>query len=205
MILGMVNRPPNRKCYGQFCPLATALDVVGDRWTLLLLRELLGGPARFHQLEMGLPGIAKNLLATRLRQLEADDIVRRVSSDGVTRYALTATGESIRTALEQLAFWGSQLTRVGPAKHKRSVRAIAMALSAILGRAGGALPTEDATIELLVDADPIDITLGPSPTAIARPSTSPQATVRASGATMADYLAGKSAGRTFAMSPATAA
>ena len=48
----------NRKHYAQFCPMATALDIVGDRWTMLILRELLGGPARFHELQAGLPGIA---------------------------------------------------------------------------------------------------------------------------------------------------
>ena len=60
------------------CPLSTALDFVGDRWTILILRELLGGSARFQELRDGLPGIASNLLTERLRRLESDGIIRRV-------------------------------------------------------------------------------------------------------------------------------
>ena len=82
----------NRKCYGQFCPMATALDVIGDRWTILILRELLGGAARFQDLHAGLPGIAKNLLTQRLRRLESDGILERVRSQGVVLYTLTAQG-----------------------------------------------------------------------------------------------------------------
>ena len=88
----------NRKCYGQFCPMATALDIIGDRWTLLLLRELLGGAARFQDLYEGLPSIAKNLLTDRLRRLESDGIVRRVRSHNAVLYALTERGTAARTA-----------------------------------------------------------------------------------------------------------
>ena len=69
----------DRKSYEQVCPMATALDFVGDRWTILILRELLGGPARFQDLKDGLPGIAPNLLVERLRRMEGDGIVRRLA------------------------------------------------------------------------------------------------------------------------------
>ena len=99
----------NRKCYGQFCPMATALDVIGDRWTILILRELLGGAARFQDLHEGLPGIAKNLLTDRLRRLEADGLVRRVRSHNAALYTLSERGAATRALLEELAFWGATL------------------------------------------------------------------------------------------------
>ena len=66
------------RTYGQYCSVAKALDVVGDRWTLLIVRELLlQGPCRYTDLKSGLPGIATNLLADRLRELERAGLVRR--------------------------------------------------------------------------------------------------------------------------------
>jgi len=94
--------------------MATALDVIGDRWTILILRELLGGAARFHELQEGLPGIAKNLLTDRLRRLEGDGIVRRVRSHNAVLYALTERGAAARAAVEALGFWGATLEPVVP-------------------------------------------------------------------------------------------
>ncbi|GAA4874855.1 winged helix-turn-helix transcriptional regulator [Actinomycetospora straminea] len=95
--------------YGQFCAVASALDVVGDRWTLLLVRELLAGPRRYGELTRDLPGIATNLLAGRLRDLEAAGLVAPVAGagDGRTRtYRLTAAGEELRPVVEALARFG---------------------------------------------------------------------------------------------------
>jgi DNA-binding HxlR family transcriptional regulator len=172
--------------------MATALDVVGDRWTLLILRELLGGPARFHELEDGLPGIAKNLLTSRLRRLEDDGIVRRVNSHTAVLYALTDQGAAIRPMLEELGFWGARLQRVAPAEHDRSIRAIAMALQSVLVRAGDALPTDHYVIELEVDREHVEISLGSRPTVTARPSTDADARIRVPAATMSDLLLGQS-------------
>ena len=94
--------------------MATALDVAGDRWTLLILRELLGGPARFQELLDGLPGIARNLLSGRLRRLEDDGIGRRVDRQGASLYALTEAGAAVRPALEELGMWGLRLRQVAP-------------------------------------------------------------------------------------------
>ena len=68
------------KTYGQRCPLARALDLVGERWTLLVVRELLLGPKRFTDLRAGLPGASPNVLAQRLRELERSGVVRRVAN-----------------------------------------------------------------------------------------------------------------------------
>lgn len=175
----------DRKSYEQFCPMATALDFVGDRWTILILRELLGGPARFQQLKDGLPGIATNLLSDRLRRMESDGIVRHADS-GV--YSLTPDGARIRTAIEELGIWATRMGRVAPPVHERSIRAVAMALQSILVRAGDRLPDEPVTIELDVDGDQAEVVLGPKPTVIARPALEADARVAVSAAAMSTYL-----------------
>jgi DNA-binding HxlR family transcriptional regulator len=186
-----------RKSYEQFCPMATALDFVGDRWTILMLRELLGGPARFQDLKNGLPGIATNLLAERLRRMEADGIVRRLEGAGSGSYALTDAGESVRTAIEELGMWGGRMAhlvgRVAPPVHERSIRAIAMAMQSILVRAGDALPAESHMIELDIDGDHVEIVLGPRSTATARPSMRPDARVRSTTQGISAFLLGSPA------------
>jgi len=182
----------NRKCYGQFCPMATALDVIGDRWTVLILRELLGGAARFQELQDGLQGIPKNLLADRLRRLESDGIVRRVRSHNAMLYALTETGAAARRAVEELGFWGAMLEPIAPPKHPRSIRAIAMALQAVLSRAGNALPDARHVIELEIDGEHIQIVLDARPSVSAGPSTDADARIRVPRTTMSDFLLGRS-------------
>ena len=181
----------DRKCYGQHCTVTTALDLAGDRWTLLILRELLGGPARFEELVDGLQGIARNLLSGRLRRLEDDGLVRRVDGHGASLYRLTELGAGSRSALEELGFWGARLPRAGPAVHDRSVRAIAMAVQAILSRAGEALPQSSHLIELDVDGELIEVALGPEPTAIVRLPESPGARIGATRAVMSNVLVGR--------------
>lgn len=170
-----IEKNSSRKSYEQVCPMATALDFVGDRWTILILRELLGGPARFQELKNGLPGIAPNLLTERLRRMETDGIVRRTGVAGSGLYTLTEAGAGIRTAIEELGMWGARMGRISPAVHQRSIRAIAMALQAVLVRAGDALPSERYIIELDVDGEYLEIILGPQPSVTARTSTQPDA------------------------------
>lgn len=186
----------SRKSYRQFCPMATALDFVGDRWTILIVRELLGGPARFQDLKDGLPGIATNLLSERLRRMEGDGIVRRSDGGRTGLYALTDAGEDIRTAIEELGMWGVRMAdtvgRVAPPVHERSIRAIAMAMQSILVRAGDALPLDTHRIELDIDGEQIDIVLGPRPSVTARPSMQPDARVASTPDAISAYLLGSS-------------
>ena len=104
--------------YEQYCALAKALDVVGDRWTLLIVRELLSrGPLRYTDLRGGLPGIATNLLADRLRQLEAAEIVRRETIPppvASTLFRLTPRGETLRPVVVELGRWGAPLLADAP-------------------------------------------------------------------------------------------
>ena len=98
------------RSYGQYCSVAKALDVVGDRWTLLIIRELLlQGPCRYTDLRNGLPGIATNLLADRLHELEAAGLVRREEAAppvATTLFHLTDAGAGLEPALEALGAWG---------------------------------------------------------------------------------------------------
>src|SRR5581483_3423202 len=87
-----------RRSYRQYCGVARALDVVGERWTLLIIRDLLLGPRRYKDLLEGLPGIGTNLLADRLKELERHGIVRRTvlpPPAGSTVYELTDLGSAL--------------------------------------------------------------------------------------------------------------
>lgn len=100
--------------YQQYCALARALDTVGSRWTLLIIRELRPGPRRFTDLVDGLPGISRKLLAERLRDLERDGIIaRRELPPPAARqvYELTDDGRDLATAMAPLIAWGA--TRMG--------------------------------------------------------------------------------------------
>jgi DNA-binding HxlR family transcriptional regulator len=94
--------------YGRFCPLARALDVVGERWTLVIVQELLKRPSRYGDLAARLPGIGTSVLADRLRKLEAAGVAERVPGpvgEGVL-YALTDRGKGLDDALAALRRWG---------------------------------------------------------------------------------------------------
>lgn len=96
--------------YGQFCGLARAAEIVGQRWTLLILRDLSVGPRRYSDLVAGLPGIPTNTLASRLKELEEEGLLMRVAPSGAERsvvYGLTPRGEELGPALDALSRWGA--------------------------------------------------------------------------------------------------
>jgi DNA-binding HxlR family transcriptional regulator len=107
------------RSYSQYCSVAKALDVIGDRWTLLIIRELLlAGPSRYTDLRNGLPGIATNLLSERLRDLEAAGILAREDAPppvASTLFTLTPRGEALRPVLHELGLWGIPYMAEGPA------------------------------------------------------------------------------------------
>ena len=99
------------KRYEQYCPMAHALDLVGDRWALLVVRELMHGPKRYTDLVDHLPGIGTNILAARLRDLEGHGIVARrtLPPPAASKvYELTDYGRELRPALRELALWGAR-------------------------------------------------------------------------------------------------
>jgi DNA-binding HxlR family transcriptional regulator len=99
------------KGYDQYCPMAHALDLVGERWALLIVRELIHGPKRYTDLAEHLPGIGTNILAARLKNLEECGIITRrtLPAPAASRvYELTEYGQGLRTVMRELALWGAR-------------------------------------------------------------------------------------------------
>ena len=96
--------------YGQYCPVAMATEILGDRWTLLIVRDLLSGPRHFNDLERGLPGISRSLLSSRLRRLEQTGVVEKAShgKGRKTEYALTPAGSELHGIINGLMVWGAK-------------------------------------------------------------------------------------------------
>ena len=92
------------KGYGQYCPITRAVEVLGERWSMLIVRDLLVGTTRFNDLARGNPGLSRSLLSKRLRQLERAGIVDHVGDE----YLLTPAGEDLRSAVFQLGEWGAR-------------------------------------------------------------------------------------------------
>ncbi len=140
------------RTYGQHCGLAYAMDLLGERWTLLVVRELMLGPKRYRDLHDRLPGIGTNLLAARLKSLEAAGVIERTTLPapaGVPAYALTAAGEGLRAVLESFALWGYGLMPPEPGEDA-DVRAAwaLLTMAAELRRAGG--PGVAGVVELRI-------------------------------------------------------
>src|SRR5215468_3220800 len=96
--------------YGQYCPLARSAEVLGDRWTLLIVREMLHGVSHFNELERFLPGISRSVLSQRLRYLQQAGLVDRRRDAGTrkTRYVLTEAGTDLRPVVQVLGNWGAK-------------------------------------------------------------------------------------------------
>jgi DNA-binding HxlR family transcriptional regulator len=92
--------------YGQFCPVAKAMDLLDERWTLLVVRELIAGSTHFNELRRGLPRMSPALLSKRLRTLERGGVIRRTESAGRIAYELTESGHELQVAIEALGVWG---------------------------------------------------------------------------------------------------
>src|SRR5215216_5209462 len=107
----------SKRSYNQYCAVARALDVVGERWTLLIVRELLSGPKRFKDLLAGLPGIGTNLLTARLKDLEGYGVVHRTilpPPAGSKVYELTELGRSLEPVIAALGQWGLEFLGTPP-------------------------------------------------------------------------------------------
>ncbi len=168
----------SKRSYGQFCALAQALDQVGDRWTMLILRDLMPGPARFRDLQESLPGLASNLLTQRLRSLEANGLVIQDTLPppaGVRVYRLTPRGEDFGPALEAIATWGMNLMTSADYRRPGNARGIVSALRIALRTR---IRPEDALritlriaeqdIACVIEAGELELVLGAARDATAR-------------------------------------
>ena len=97
------------RSYGQYCPVAKATEILGDRWTLLIVREMLGGASGFNELQRGLPGISRSVLTDRMRALERAEVVeRRTGPKGRTlEYRLTPAGRDLQPVVQAIGEWGA--------------------------------------------------------------------------------------------------
>jgi DNA-binding HxlR family transcriptional regulator len=102
--------------YAQYCPVAKATEVLGDRWTLLIVREMLGGAGGFNELQRGLPGISRSVLADRMRALERAEVVeRRTGPTGRTlEYLLTSAGRDLQPVVQAIGEWGATWSFTDP-------------------------------------------------------------------------------------------
>ncbi|GAB3484044.1 winged helix-turn-helix transcriptional regulator [Nocardiopsis coralliicola] len=140
-----------RRSYDQYCAVARTLDTAGERWTLLVVRELLTGPRRYTDLHADLPGVSTDVLASRLRDMERDGLVarHRLSARGTaSAYALTQRGRALAPVLRALAEWGAPALRERrPTDAFRAHWLAAPLVSALEGVLGGAAGVLDVHLE----------------------------------------------------------
>lgn len=146
-----------RRSYDQYCSAARALDLVGDRWTLLIVRELLAGPRRYTDLHADLPGVSTDVLASRLKDMERDGLTtrRRLSPPGAAYvYELTGRGRALLPVLQALSGWGEN--ELGERRPTDAVRAHWFALPllrALEGRGLVEVALDEGNFHLRVGAE----------------------------------------------------
>ncbi|HEX6652297.1 MAG TPA: winged helix-turn-helix transcriptional regulator [Thermoleophilaceae bacterium] len=184
------------RSYSQYCPVAKALDVLGERWTLLVVRDLMLGPKRYTDLREGLPGIATDLLTARLRALEAAGFVARRELPRpapATVYELTDSGQGL--ALLILVIGHAGLRLLGAPAEDEDVRAERVVLSLRVSfRPGEAAGTSD-TYGLEIDGEPFTITVADGSLDIAKASAEdPAMRLTTDGRTLVGLLMGQVSG-----------
>lgn len=166
------------RSYDQFCTIACALDVLGERWTLLVVRELMLGPRRFVDLLDGLPGIGPNLLTARLRALESEGLLRRGTLPppaGSAVYQLTEAGRALEPVLVELGRWGARVLpgaagRIPPRRIALAIRMTVRPEQPDAKDATYQLHVEDAAILLRVRDGIFEVTeaIDPRPDVVVR-------------------------------------
>jgi DNA-binding HxlR family transcriptional regulator/putative sterol carrier protein len=180
---------PTARRYDDPCGIARALDVIGDRWALLVIRELIFGPRRFVQLRGGLRGVSPNVLAQRLRDLQEAGVVRRDVLDppaSVAIYELTARGRALEPVMHELGRWGSREPVATDAE--LSVSALLFALKTVFDPAAAA----DAMFALRVDGDWYRLTVAGGSIDVSRTRTErPDVAFEADAATLRSVAFGR--------------
>lgn len=146
------------RSYKLLCPIARGLDLIGDRWTILILRDLHAGPARFSDLERGLTGIAANMLTERLNKLVTDNlVVKEAGPHGAKLYRLTELGAKTRDILFDIALFGGLFSSEGEVVEPGNRRLVAVTLGTAFQR----VVTDDLefTASLVIDNEPLALTV----------------------------------------------
>lgn len=164
------------RTYDQHCALALALDVIGDRWALLIVRDLFLGPRRFSQLLEGLPGIGTDILTARLRDLEAAGLVTRREEGRARWYELTGEGRALLPAMRELAIWGVRRFLAPPLAEQFSPRSTLTLLC--VGEPDEPLDGVDGSYEVQLGSEVATIEVaGGRVRAVQGPASDPLATV----------------------------
>ena len=180
------------RSYGDACRFASALDVVGERWALLIVRELLLGPKRFTDIRTGLPGASPNILSERLRELEAAGVIRRrklAPPAGSWVYELTEWGAELEPVITRLGAWGAR-SPLPPAGTRIGVDSIVLALRSLFDpdRAAGL----DAVYELRLDGDRFTVSIDSGEIDLTRGTAAePAAAIEAGPGELAALLTGQ--------------
>src|SRR4051794_36212867 len=193
-MLGRCGTLVDVRSYNQWCSLAKALDVVGERWSLLVIRELLDGPKRYTDLRDGIPGISTDVLAARLKDLEDDGVVERATLPPPAAskvYQLTELGFGLAPATAALSRWGAQL--LGPKKDDEEFRPhwLVLGLRGVLRADRAADVSIDVEFDLLAGSRVRVRVDDGRLTYVDDPTTPADVTVHADLATLSDIAAGK--------------
>jgi DNA-binding HxlR family transcriptional regulator len=161
--------------YGQYCGVTRALEIVGERWALLIVRDLLVGPRRYGELAGGLPRIPSNILAARLKELQAAGVIRRVPHSRVVVYELTPYGRELEPVVLALGAWGFKA--MGDPREEQIITPDSMAVTlrtAFRPQVAASLPATAygarfGAAELLIQVDRaiLDVTRGDGPVDLA--------------------------------------
>jgi DNA-binding HxlR family transcriptional regulator len=146
-----------KRPYQLLCPIARALDIVGDRWSLLILRDLHAGPARFQQLHEGL-GVATNLLSTRLAELSESGMIQKLDVNGHSAYALTDLGRHTDLLIWELSRFGGLLEPEPDPRQPGNLRTIVLPLRIALN---GVEDRPELTIRLLIEDETFTVVSSP--------------------------------------------
>ncbi len=158
------------RSYRLLCPIARALERIGDRWTLLILRDLHAGPARFSELQIGLSGLATNLLSSRLQQLQDDGLISR--EPNTRAYELTSDGEATAPLLFALASYGTRFAVPNEIRRPGNLRTIVVTLKEGLRRvvdkdsnAHAELVVDDESFAIKIDGGQVNVRYASDPEA----------------------------------------
>ena len=183
-----MNNSSGPRTYGDRCGIARALDVVGERWALLVVRELVLGPKRFTDLRAGLPGIGPDILSQRLRELERAGLLRRASlpPPAASRvYELTERGRELEAVLLTLGRWGSRVPM--PAEEVFGADSVALALRTLFSSAAAA--DLEAGYELRLGESVFSASVSDGALIVARgPAAQPDAVIETDPTTLAALL-----------------
>lgn len=170
--------------YAQFCPLTRAVEILGERWTLLLLRELVAGPQRFSDLKDRLPGVSSSVLAGRLARLEEKGLIGRrelPAPAASTVYELAEAGRALRPVMVELIRWGMRFLGAPCAEERFEPRWMVLGLQAF----ARCDPTPPRSLRVVIAAEPSDVEIyvsgGPTGTEVSALPRPVQASVRAAG------------------------